>query len=79
MILSLFEILPAFAFDTAYHFGALWSFVLPILMFITPDKKNSKETVAVWIADSLFAQVSGVIESGLPEAFTVSLDLMKRG
>jgi len=72
LIVSVFEIVPAFAFDTTYHLGALWNFVLPVLLFVTPDKKNPKETVAVWIADSVFAQVSSVIDSIVPDAFVVS-------
>ena len=71
-IVSLFEIVPSFAFDTALHFGALCSFVLPVLLFVTPDKKNPKETIGVWIADSVFAQISSVIGSVIPDAFTVS-------
>jgi hypothetical protein len=72
LLVSLFEIVPAFAFDTTYHFGALWNFLLPVLLFVTPDKKNPKETVAVWIADSVFAQISNVIESIVPGTFVVS-------
>lgn len=74
LIVSLFEIVPAFAFDTVYHFGALWNFLLPALLFVTPDRKNPKETLAVWIADSVFAQVSSVIESVVPDAFVVRVN-----
>ena len=72
LLVSLFEQVPMFLLDTTYHFGALWTFLLPMCLFITPDRKNPKETVAVWIADSIFAQVTNVLDSIIPEAFIVS-------
>lgn len=68
----MFDILPGFAFDTTYHFGALWNFILPALLFVTPERKNGKETIAVWICDSVFSQISGVVDSVVPESFAVS-------
>ena len=73
LLVSFCEQVPMFLFDTTYHFGALWTFLLPMCLFITPDRRNPKETVAVWIADSIFAQVSNVLDSIVPEAFVVSV------
>lgn len=72
LVVSMFDILPGFAFDTTYHFGALWNFILPALLFVTPERKNGKETIAVWICDSVFSQISGVVDSVVPESFAVS-------
>jgi hypothetical protein len=71
-VVSLIDLLPTFAFDTTYHFGALWNFLFPVLLFIVPDKNNPKETLAVWIADSVFAQISSILSGFIPDAFTVS-------
>ena len=77
LLVSLLELIPQFAFDTTYHFGALWTFLLPVLFFVTPDPKNPKETVAIWIADSIMGQVSNVIDSVVPDAFVVSATVAK--
>ncbi|ORX38546.1 SPX domain-domain-containing protein [Kockovaella imperatae] len=72
LLVSLLEMVPMFLFDTTYHFGALWTFLLPMALFITPNKSNPKETLAVWIADSIFAQVSNVLDSVVPDGFVGS-------
>ena len=71
LLVSLFELVPTFAFDTTHHFGALWTFLLPAALFITPDPQKPKATIAVWVADSVFAQISNVIDSVVPDALTV--------
>lgn len=67
IISSLISLIPGFLFDAAQHFGALWCFFLPALLFVTPTKGGS--TVAVMICDTLFAQIGDVITSVTPEIF----------
>jgi hypothetical protein len=67
IISSLLSLVPSFLFDTSHHFGALWCFFLPALLFVTPTKGGS--TVAVMICDTLLAQVGDVVTSVVPEMF----------
>jgi len=72
LVTSALQLIPAFLFDTHYHFGALWNFMLPIIMFITLTPKKPKETLGVLLADSLFGAASSVIDSITPEFLKVS-------
>jgi hypothetical protein len=74
LMASALQLLPKILFDAHYHFGALWSFMLPAILFTTLDSKKPEETLAVWIADSCFALASSVIESITPDFLVVSLD-----
>lgn len=67
IISSILSLVPSFLFDASHHFGALWCFFLPALLFVTPTKGGS--TVAVMICDTLFAQIGDVITSVVPEIF----------
>ncbi|RSH93528.1 hypothetical protein EHS25_007886 [Saitozyma podzolica] len=66
LITSAAQLVPVFLFDGSYHFGALWSFALPALLFVTPTKGG--DTVVMIICDTLFAQVGEVLRSVVPEA-----------
>jgi hypothetical protein len=70
LITSAAQLVPVFLFDGSYHFGALWSFALPALLFVTPTKGG--DTVVMIICDTLFAQVGEVLRSVVPEALQVS-------
>ncbi|GFZ50126.1 hypothetical protein JCM24511_07881 [Saitozyma sp. JCM 24511] len=66
LITSAAQLVPVFLFDGSYHFGALWSFALPALLFLTPTKGG--DTVVMIICDTVFAQLGEVLRSVVPEA-----------
>lgn len=70
LITSAAQLVPVFLFDGSYHFGALWSFALPALLFVTPTKGG--DTVVMIICDTVFAQLGEVLRSVVPEALQVS-------
>lgn len=63
------QLIPGFLFDSTYHFGALWTFFLPVLLFINPDGKDKAKTIASLVSDTVFVQVEQVIRSVIPREF----------
>jgi hypothetical protein len=74
LILSAIQLIPAVLFDTSTHMGALWGFLVPVLLFTCPDW-NSDQPIAVMICDSVFASVSLAISSVIPASISVSYRL----
>lgn len=72
IIASSIQLIPAFMFDTYYHFGALWNFFLPVFLFVTPSKDKPKETIAVMICDTFFSQIASAINGIIPSGLNVS-------
>lgn len=70
LITSAVQLVPVFLFDGSYHFGALWSFALPALLFVTPTKGG--DTIVMMICDTVFSQIGEVLRSVVPEALQVS-------
>ncbi|WWC72169.1 uncharacterized protein I206_106129 [Kwoniella pini CBS 10737] len=68
LILSALQLIPNFLFDTYYHFGALWSFFLPVILFITPFKETPDQTIASIICDTFFSSFSMVLGSLIPDS-----------
>ncbi|KAK4684366.1 hypothetical protein P7C73_g5812, partial [Tremellales sp. Uapishka_1] len=62
VLVSSMQLIPGFVFDTQYHFGALWNFFFPVLLFTTFSKDKPEETVANMICDSLFSGASGGLQ-----------------
>jgi len=73
LILSAIQLIPAVLFDTTTHMGALWGFLVPVLLFTCPDW-NADQPIAVMICDSVFATISLAISSVIPASVQVSLD-----
>jgi hypothetical protein len=71
LILSAAQIVPAILFDTTTHMGALWGFLLPVLLFTCPDW-NADQPIAVMICDSVFAALSLALSSVIPPSVQVS-------
>ena len=71
LILSAAQIVPAILFDTTTHMGALWGFLLPVLLFTCPDW-NPDQPIAVMICDSVFASLSLALSSVIPPSVQVS-------
>lgn len=69
LIVSSVQLVPAFLFDTVHHFGALWCFFLPIVLFVTPDGTGRGPTVATTIWDTVFSQISMAISTVVPKQF----------
>ncbi|OCF43668.1 hypothetical protein I317_02418 [Kwoniella heveanensis CBS 569] len=67
LLLSAMQLIPNFLFDTYYHFGALWAFFLPVILFTTPWKDSPDVTIATLICDTFFASASMVIGGLIPE------------
>jgi hypothetical protein len=72
LILSAIQLIPAVLFDTTTHMGALWGFLVPVLLFTCPDW-NADQPIAVMICDSVFATISLAISSVIPASVQVSL------
>lgn len=72
LVVSTFQLVPTFLFDTVHNFGALWCLFLPVAMLIIPAGDGKGQTVAGQICDTLFSQISGVIDSLVPAQFRVS-------
>ncbi|WWC64759.1 uncharacterized protein I303_107370 [Kwoniella dejecticola CBS 10117] len=66
LILSALQLIPNFLFDTYYHFGALWAFFLPVILFITPFKENPDQTIASMFCDTFFSSFSMGLGSLIP-------------
>lgn len=58
VVTSTLQLVPGFIFDTRYHFGALWDFFLPFVLFIVPWKDAPEQTLAASLCDTLFATLS---------------------
>jgi len=71
LILSAIQLIPAVLFDTTTHMGALWGFLVPVLLFTCPDW-NPDQPIAVMICDSVFASISLAISSIIPTSVQVS-------
>ncbi|WVF67247.1 hypothetical protein IAT40_001995 [Kwoniella sp. CBS 6097] len=67
LLLSAMQLIPNFLFDTYYHFGALWAFFLPVILFTTPWKDSPEVTIATLICDTFFASASMVIGGLIPD------------
>ncbi len=74
LIVSTTQLVPPFLFDAGYHFGAMWSFFLPVILFITPDPTKPQQTIAKMVCDSVFSQISTIVQSLIPERLQVSLE-----
>ncbi|KAK8853343.1 hypothetical protein IAR55_004047 [Kwoniella newhampshirensis] len=66
MLSSAIQLIPNFLFNTYYHFGALWSFFLPVILFITPWKDAPEQTLATLICDTFFSSGAAVLGSLIP-------------
>lgn len=73
LILSAIQLIPAVLFNTTTHMGALWGFLVPVLLFTCPDW-NADQPIAVMICDSVFATISLAISGVIPASVQVSLD-----
>ncbi|WRT70074.1 uncharacterized protein IL334_007068 [Kwoniella shivajii] len=69
LVSSAIQLIPNFLFDTYYHFGALWAFFLPVVLFITPWKETPDQTLASMICDTFFGSASMIISSLIPDSF----------
>ncbi|WVQ94846.1 hypothetical protein IAU59_001929 [Kwoniella sp. CBS 9459] len=67
LLLSAMQLIPNFLFDTYYHFGALWAFFLPVILFTTPWRDSPEVTIATLICDTFFASASMVIGGLIPD------------
>ncbi|WWD19771.1 hypothetical protein CI109_104235 [Kwoniella shandongensis] len=65
---SAMQLVPNFLFNTYYHFGALWSFFLPVILFITPWQDAPDQTIATLICDTFFSSGAVVIGSLIPDS-----------
>ena len=72
LVVSAIQLVPTFLFDTSYHFGTLWCFFMPVLLFVTPNTDEPNQTIAVIICDTVFSQIATVLESVTPESSQVS-------
>lgn len=75
LILSAIQLIPAVLFDTTTHMGALWGFLVPVLLFTCPDW-NADQPIAVMICDSVFATISLAISSVIPASVQVSFGVV---
>lgn len=58
VVTSTLQLVPGFIFDTRYHFGALWDFFFPFILFIVPWKNAPEQTLAASLCDTLFSTLS---------------------
>ncbi|WVQ64556.1 uncharacterized protein L199_002723 [Kwoniella botswanensis] len=70
VIVSALQLIPNFLFETYYHFGALWSFFLPVILFITPFKDSPDQTFASLLCDTFFGGVSMMISAVMPDSMS---------
>ncbi|WWC91872.1 uncharacterized protein L201_006819 [Kwoniella dendrophila CBS 6074] len=68
LLLSGLQLIPNFLFNTTYHFGALWSFFLPVILFITPWKESPDQTIASIICNTFFYSASMIIANLIPDS-----------
>ena len=70
LVVSMVQLVPVFLFDVHHYFGALSNFLLPVVLFVTPSGKG--QTIAEIICDTLFNQMSTVLQSVIPERLQAS-------
>ncbi|WVW81461.1 hypothetical protein I302_103455 [Kwoniella bestiolae CBS 10118] len=70
VLLSALQLIPNFLFDTYYHFGALWSFFLPVILFITPFKESPDQTLASILCDTFFGGAAMVLGGLIPDSMS---------
>lgn len=75
LLLSAMQLIPAVLFDTVGHIGALWGFLVPVLLFVCPDW-NPDQPIAVMICDTFFAQISLAISSVIPSVVSAQMTQM---
>ncbi|OWZ67530.1 hypothetical protein AYX14_05672 [Cryptococcus neoformans] len=69
VVTSTLQLVPGFIFDTRYHFGALWDFFFPFILFIVPWKNAPEQTLAASLCDTLFATLSTSVGTLFPSIF----------
>ncbi|ORY34942.1 hypothetical protein BCR39DRAFT_490578 [Naematelia encephala] len=69
LIISTAQLIPSFLFDSSYHFGSMWSFFFPVLLFTRWSQTNKDATIASSICDTFFAQLSTIIHGFYPDAW----------
>ena len=69
VLTTLVNLVPMFLFDVFYHFGGLWGFWLPVLMFTVVDSGGG--TVASWVCEGLFGALGGLANDFAPRYFKV--------
>ncbi|WVR03249.1 hypothetical protein IAU60_000240 [Kwoniella sp. DSM 27419] len=67
LVLSSLQLIPNVLLDTHYHFGALWAFLLPVVLFITPWTEAPEQTVASLVCDTFFAPGSAILSGIIPD------------
>ena len=74
LITSMVQLVHVFLLDVRHYLGGLSNFLLPVMLLVTPNGKG--RTVAEIICDTLFSQMSTVLQSIIPEKLQASPEII---